>query len=87
MNETQQRDPACRQAGFAPVLILLIVALAGAGLYGAYYLGTQKSTKTPLVTPTPTPSVAVYCAQDAMECPDGSYVGRAPPNCEFAQCP
>ena len=24
---------------------------------------------------------------DAMECPDGSFVGRIAPNCEFAGCP
>ncbi len=29
----------------------------------------------------------VVCTQDAMECPDGSYVGRSGPNCEFAACP
>jgi hypothetical protein len=29
----------------------------------------------------------VYCTMDAKECPDGSYVGRVPPNCEFAPCP
>lgn len=29
----------------------------------------------------------VFCIQDAMECPDGSYVGRIPPKCEFAACP
>ena len=29
----------------------------------------------------------VFCTQDAMLCPDGSYVGRVAPNCEFAQCP
>lgn len=34
-----------------------------------------------------TQSEAVYCAQDAMECPDGSFVGRVPPKCEFAKCP
>src|SRR3989344_1608320 len=27
------------------------------------------------------------CPQDAMQCPDGSYVGRIGPNCEFALCP
>ena len=27
------------------------------------------------------------CTMDAMRCPDGSYVGRIPPNCEFAVCP
>lgn len=28
----------------------------------------------------------VACTMDAKECPDGSYVGRTPPNCEFV-CP
>lgn len=30
---------------------------------------------------------AVACTQDAKLCPDGSYVGRTEPNCEFAPCP
>lgn len=29
----------------------------------------------------------VFCTMDAMLCPDGTYVGRIPPNCEFAACP
>ena len=29
----------------------------------------------------------IYCTQDAKLCPDGSYVGRTGPNCEFALCP
>lgn len=28
----------------------------------------------------------IYCTADAMQCPDGSYVGRSGPNCEFV-CP
>lgn len=27
------------------------------------------------------------CTLDAMMCPDGSYVGRSGPNCEFEECP
>ena len=34
----------------------------------------------------PTPSQTV-CTQDAKLCPDGSYVSRTGPNCEFAPCP
>lgn len=26
------------------------------------------------------------CTMEAKQCPDGSYVGRVPPNCEFAPC-
>ena len=29
----------------------------------------------------------VACTMDAMLCPDGSYVGRIPPDCEFEPCP
>lgn len=29
----------------------------------------------------------VYCTQDVKQCPDGSFVGRTGPNCEFAACP
>lgn len=29
----------------------------------------------------------VFCTMEAKLCPDGSYVGRTPPNCEFSRCP
>jgi hypothetical protein len=29
----------------------------------------------------------IFCTQEAKLCPDGSYVGRTGPNCEFAPCP
>lgn len=44
--------------------------------------------------PVPMPSVDLeippgeaMCTQEAMACPDGSYVSRTGPNCEFAPCP
>ncbi len=30
---------------------------------------------------------SVFCTQEAKQCPDGSYVGRVGPRCEFATCP
>ncbi len=36
---------------------------------------------------TPLPSEPISCPADAKQCPDGSYVGRVSPNCEFAACP
>jgi hypothetical protein len=33
------------------------------------------------------PNSNVACTADAQQCPDGSYVGRVAPNCEFAACP
>lgn len=35
----------------------------------------------------PGESEGVVCTMDARECPDGSFVGRTGPNCEFAPCP
>ena len=35
----------------------------------------------------PTGQQPVACTMDAKACPDGSYVGRIAPNCEFAACP
>jgi hypothetical protein len=29
----------------------------------------------------------IFCTMDAKECPDGSWVGRSGPNCEFTPCP
>ncbi|MCX6813099.1 MAG: GerMN domain-containing protein [Candidatus Azambacteria bacterium] len=33
------------------------------------------------------PAEPVACTRDVKLCPDGSYVGRIPPKCEFAPCP
>lgn len=33
------------------------------------------------------PDEGVMCTMEAKLCPDGSYVGRSGPNCEFAPCP
>ncbi len=38
--------------------------------------------KSPVETPTP-----IACTLEAKQCPDGSYVSRSLPNCEFAICP
>jgi len=33
------------------------------------------------------PPEGVACTQEALECSDGSYVGRSGPKCEFTACP
>ena len=33
------------------------------------------------------PDKGVMCTMEARLCPDGSYVGRSGPNCEFDKCP
>lgn len=53
---------------------LIVVAFVAA--LGARFIGT---------TTVPEDSV-VACTMDAMQCPDGTFVGRTGPNCEFV-CP
>lgn len=37
--------------------------------------------------PAPEKKVEIVCTMDARACPDGSYVGRVAPSCDFALCP
>ena len=39
------------------------------------------------VVDRPEVSTTRACTMEAKLCPDGSYVGRTGPNCEFAECP
>jgi hypothetical protein len=61
---------------------------------------TESTTKNPvnvIITSTTTissttsapsaPEEQILCTMDAKQCPDGSYVGRQGPRCEFAACP
>lgn len=60
---------------------------------GLHFVEEIKSQPTSSVSPTknpssePNPDNQVVCTQDVKLCPDGSYVGRSGPNCEFAACP
>lgn len=62
------------------VLTLLCVGL----FVFIFMLPALDSWARPRPSPLPQP---VYCTQDAMQCPDGSYVGRVPPSCAFRACP
>ena len=63
---------------FIPIFIVVVFAV-GAALY--------------VYNPSPTEygngegEEQVFCTTEAKLCPDGSYVGRVPPSCEFAECP
>ncbi len=39
------------------------------------------------IVETPKKAPTTICTQDAKLCPDGSYVSRTGPNCEFTACP
>lgn len=60
-------------------IVILIMALITLGLWllaPNYLFWTNEGN-----------SEAVACTMDARVCPDGSYVGRVPPSCNFAPCP
>lgn len=83
--------------GFIPLIILLVIISVLAG--GGYLYYTTQKTAAPVSpnqppsptppTPAPTSPVppATACTQDAKLCPDGTYVGRVSPHCQFAPCP
>jgi glucose/arabinose dehydrogenase len=50
---------------------ILILTVAGFFILPKFYSGNEQG----------------FCTLEAKLCPDGSYVGRVPPSCEFAQCP
>jgi hypothetical protein len=58
------------------ISIAAVFVLVVAGTAGAYFFFTQQDVSKP-----------VACTQEAKQCPDGSYVGRAPSSCEFEDCP
>jgi hypothetical protein len=41
----------------------------------------------PIEYKNPKEQEPVACTMEAKLCPDGSYVGRIPPDCEFEKCP
>ncbi|EKD32941.1 MAG: hypothetical protein ACD_76C00109G0004 [uncultured bacterium] len=55
-------------------IVLAILLVAGMIIFVA------KKIVVPIASP-------VACTMEAKQCPDGSYVGRTGPNCEFAACP
>lgn len=54
------------------VIILILIGI----LIGAGYFYNQKKNGS-----------VIMCTLEAKLCPDGSYVGRSGPKCEFAPCP
>jgi hypothetical protein len=82
-----------KQRGFAPIIILLLIAL-GVGIGMAWpwlYRNYIRPIHDPISTINPPGAnplaKRVACTQEAKLCPDGSYVSRIGPNCEFTPCP
>lgn len=75
-NEKVVNVDLMNRSGFAPIFIIIIIVIALVVGGGAIYYA-KKSQHEPIIA----------CTQEAKQCPDGSYVGRTGPNCEFAACP
>lgn len=63
------------------IFIIIIVLLV---IFGAFYIYINDKSKT--VFDNNENNQPVACTMDAKQCPDGNYVGRTGPNCEFV-CP
>ena len=66
------------------ILYVIIAVAVVAGVISALVSYFAEVAEAPVNTATSTDPVA--CAEDAMQCPDGLFVGRSGPNCEFV-CP
>jgi uncharacterized protein YpmB len=62
------------------IIILLVIILVIGYLYW-----TKNNTQSPMIPGRDGGSG--LCTREAKLCPDGSYVERTGPNCEFADCP
>ncbi|MCF7835668.1 MAG: hypothetical protein K9M15_00925 [Candidatus Marinimicrobia bacterium] len=75
--------------GFISSTLILIIfgVLVFSG--GAYYLINLSNEELPNgeFDKFPDGNEPVACTTEAKMCPDGSYVGRVAPDCEFAECP
>src|SRR5438309_2162374 len=68
------------QKGFANIFLLMAIAVFLSAIAG--YLGVLNKSDEAAYVPR-----GEACTQEAKQCPDGSYVGRTGPNCEFTTCP
>lgn len=83
-----------RNKGFAHVFLILGIVVVG--IIAAIFLAPKNISApvSPTVSPIATigttpmpPENTGACTMDAKQCPDGSYVGRTGPKCEFTDCP
>ena len=77
------------------LVVIIVLALAGSCGAMVWYMNNlvknispaAVSQKTNPIDNNPDKTEGLVCAQDAKQCPDGSYVSRTGPNCQFAPCP
>jgi hypothetical protein len=66
----------------AGIIILISVVLGT-----SFWAMSESVDTTPVFVKIGKKQQEQFCTQEAMECPDGSYVGRSGSKCEFAECP
>ena len=96
--QTPQNTPKAAKPpglGVIPIIIgIVVLVLLGLGGWAVWRaIGPQSKSNLPgnpnptsMPLPTDEDPTGVACTMDAMQCPDGSFVGRTGPNCEFV-CP
>lgn len=67
-------------------IIILILGSCILALILAFFF-LEKRTRNYFPSNAPIEPTPVVCSQDVKECPDGSFVSRVAPNCEFSSCP
>lgn len=72
--------------GVVSLVLFLLIAVALAGMYKFNYLANQPGYDVDGNKIDKDNPELVACTADAMQCPDGSFVGRTGPDCEFV-CP
>jgi hypothetical protein len=73
-------------------LLAVLLTLLGLAVGFVWARSSMRPTKpqpaAPIARPTPPgPPEGIFCTQEAKLCPDGSYVSRTGPKCEFTPCP
>jgi hypothetical protein len=62
------------------ILVFIVVVFIFGGMLYIY-------NPSPVEYKNPNEPEPTVCTMEAKLCPDGSYVGRTGPNCEFTPCP
>jgi hypothetical protein len=62
------------------LIVSIIIILIG--ISGVYFLTAGRDLQ-PRNAGNGVTEEPVYCTMDAFECPDGTWIGRTGPNCEF----
>lgn len=65
-------------------LVIVVVVAIAVTVFGLTKHNPVKTTPSAVLVP---PTEPVVCTQEAKQCPDGSYVSRTGPHCEFTACP